>query len=160
MSQADLLSSPIDASVYQYIVGIQIGSQTFSCCALKPDKSQVIKPSEFPNAMPGFTFLQERLEALDVELAQILIGLEATSRDARKSLSLSRKSRIFPLPAPSATNPSVCATMRTPSENGQIGCRYHCNDAQETGRLVGAICQLSVSPPTANWCAYIPSESR
>jgi hypothetical protein len=58
MSQADLLSSPIDASVYQYIVGIQIGSQTFSCCALKPDKSQVIKPSEFPNAMPGFTFLR------------------------------------------------------------------------------------------------------
>ena len=80
MSQADMPSSPIDASVYQYIVGIDIGSQMCSCCMLKPDKSQVIKPTEFPNAMPGFTFLQERLEALGVDPHHILIGLEATSR--------------------------------------------------------------------------------
>jgi hypothetical protein len=38
MSQADMPSSPIDASVYQDIVGIDIGSQTGSCCVLKPDK--------------------------------------------------------------------------------------------------------------------------
>jgi len=102
MSQAEMPSSPIEASAYQYIVGIDIGSQTCSGCVLKPDKSQAIRPIEFPNAMPGFTLLQERLEALGVQPNHILIGLEATSRDARKSLSLSGKSRVFPLSAPSA----------------------------------------------------------
>jgi transposase len=39
-----------------------------------------MKPTEFPNAMPGFTFLQEKLEALGVQSHHMLIGLEATSR--------------------------------------------------------------------------------
>ena len=86
MSQAKMPSSSIDASVFEYVVGVDIGSQMCSCCALKPDKSQVIKPIEFPNALPGFTFLQQRLEGLGVTPDRILIGLEATSRDVRKSL--------------------------------------------------------------------------
>src|SRR5215467_5342166 len=43
-------------------------------------RERLIKPIDFPNAMPGFTFLQEKLETLGVGPDQILIGLEATSR--------------------------------------------------------------------------------
>lgn len=50
-----------------------------SFCVLKSVKSQVIKPTEFPNATSGFTFLYEKLESLGGPRNQILIGLEATS---------------------------------------------------------------------------------
>jgi transposase len=40
----------------------------------------VIKPIDFANAPAGFTLLLEKFESLDVPPAQILIGLEATSR--------------------------------------------------------------------------------
>jgi transposase len=73
-------SSPVDPSSFQYVVGIDIGSQTCSFCVLKPDKSQVVKPTEFANHAAGFTILRERLERLDASAQQILIGLEATSR--------------------------------------------------------------------------------
>lgn len=80
MGQTETSSSPVDASSFQYVVGIDIGSQTCSFCTLKPDKSQVIKPTKFPNALSGFTFLHEKLERLGVAPNQVLIGLEATSR--------------------------------------------------------------------------------
>jgi transposase len=80
MGQAETPSSPVDASSFQYVVGIDIGSQTCSFCALKPDKSQALTPLEFANATAGFTLVQEHLEQLGVASNQILIGLEATSR--------------------------------------------------------------------------------
>ncbi len=80
MGQADFLSSPVDAASFSYVAGIDIGSQTCSLCALKADKSQVIKPTEFTNAPAGFGILQEKLAQLGVPPEQVLIGLEATSR--------------------------------------------------------------------------------
>jgi len=80
MNQTDRPSSPVDASSFQFVVGIDIGSQTCSICGLKPDKSQVIRPTEFANAPAGFGVLQEKLEQLGVPPAEVLIGLEATSR--------------------------------------------------------------------------------
>ncbi len=80
MSSSDMLSSPVDALGFAYVVGIDIGSQTCSFCALKPDKSQVIKPTEFANTRPGFRVLVNKIEQLGVSPQQILIGLEATSR--------------------------------------------------------------------------------
>ena len=80
MRSSDTPSSPIDASSFVYVGGIDIGSQTGDFCVLKPDKSQVIKSTEFANARPGFELLQRKLEHLDVPPAQVLIGLEATSR--------------------------------------------------------------------------------
>ena len=80
MGQTEISSSPIDASSFQDIVGVDIGSQTCHFCALKPDKSQVIKPMELPNATPGFGLLHEKLEHLGIAPDQIRIGLEATSR--------------------------------------------------------------------------------
>ena len=76
MDQATSPSSPVDASPFTYVVGIDIGSQTCSFCVLKPDKSQVIKPSDFANAPAGFTSLLEQLERLEVPPEQILIGVE------------------------------------------------------------------------------------
>ncbi len=73
-------SSPVDPSSFKYVVGIDIGSQTCSFCTLKPDKSQVIKPTNFANAPVGFAWLLDKLEHLAVPADQILIGLEATSR--------------------------------------------------------------------------------
>jgi transposase len=82
MSQPDGSSSPREREVssFEYVVGIDIGSQTCSFCVCKPDKSQVIKPSEFGNAAEGFSLLQEKLARLAVPPHQILVGLEATSR--------------------------------------------------------------------------------
>jgi hypothetical protein len=80
MGSSDTPSSPVDASGFAYVVGIDIGSQTYSFCAYKPDKSQVIKPTEFANARLGFALLQSRLAQLGVPAEQVLIGLEATSR--------------------------------------------------------------------------------
>jgi transposase len=80
MDHATSPSSPIDPSPFTYVVGIDIGSQSCSFSTLKPDKSQVIKPTDFANAPTGFALLLNRLEGLGVPPAQILIGLEATSR--------------------------------------------------------------------------------
>jgi transposase len=80
MGQAETPSSSMDGSSFQYVIGIDIGSQTCSLCGLKPDKSQVIKPTEFANAPAGFALLLDKLEQLSVPPEQILIGLEATSR--------------------------------------------------------------------------------
>ena len=80
MDQTTSPSSPVDPSTFRYVVGIDIGSQTCSFCTLKPDKSQVIKPTDFTNAPAGFGLLLNKLERLGVPPSQILIGLEATSR--------------------------------------------------------------------------------
>jgi transposase len=80
MDQAESPSSVVDSSSFAFVVGIDIGSAWCSFCILKPDKSQVIKPTEFANTMSGFAALQGHLEPLRVAPGQILIGLEATSR--------------------------------------------------------------------------------
>ena len=74
------LPSPLDPSSFSYVVGIDIGSQQCSACLLKPDKRQVQKPSVFANTASGFQRLQDQLATLGVPAAQILIGMEATSR--------------------------------------------------------------------------------
>jgi hypothetical protein len=60
MGQAEKPSSPVDASSFQYVVGVDIGSQTCSFCVLKPDKSQALKPMKFAHATAGFTQVHER----------------------------------------------------------------------------------------------------
>ena len=80
MDQSKTLSTPVDASSFAYVVGVDIGSQTCRVCALTPDKRQVVKPTEFANATAGFALLCGRLEQLGVPAEQILIGMEATSR--------------------------------------------------------------------------------
>jgi len=80
MGQVSPASSLVDSSSFKYVVGVDIGSQMCSLCVLRPDKSQVIKPTAFANAPAGFSQLVDKLEPLGVPPAQMLIGLEATSR--------------------------------------------------------------------------------
>jgi transposase len=61
-------------------VGIDIGSATCSFTILHPDKTVRRKPAEFANTGAGFATLQEQLQRLDLSAAQVLVGLEATSR--------------------------------------------------------------------------------
>jgi transposase len=73
-------SNPLAPSSFQYVVGIDIGSQSCSFCVLKPDKQIAIKPTDYANTAAGFAVLFEKLGRLGVPADQILVGLEATSR--------------------------------------------------------------------------------
>lgn len=75
MSPSDIPSSPVDASSFAYVVGIDIGSQSCDFCVCKPDKSQVVKPTKFDNAQPGFLLLESKLAQLEVPPERVLIGL-------------------------------------------------------------------------------------
>ena len=75
-----MLSQPAQEDLpVSYAVGIDVGSQSCSFCVLEPDKSSLMKPSNFANAAPGFAVLLDQLEQLQVSPSQILVGLEATS---------------------------------------------------------------------------------
>jgi hypothetical protein len=133
MDQATSPSSPVDPSSFTYVVGIDIGSQTCSFCVLKPDKSQVIKPTDFANAPTGFALLLDKFEGLAVSPELILIGLEATSRYG-ENLYRFLESRGYELwRLASTANPSVCSTTWIASENGQAGCHYDRACAAERG---------------------------
>ena len=141
MGQSISPSSPVDPSSFTYVVGIDIGSQTCSFCTLKPDKSQVIKPTDFANAPAGFASLLEQLERLEV-LSRADSDWPGGDLALRgESLPLAGKSRLSALPAASAANPSVCATTWIASENGQTGCWYHRSCAALAVRLVVAMCR-------------------
>src|SRR6266700_4442441 len=70
----------LDPSSFSYVVGIDIGSETCCFTVLTPQKHVVIKPTELANAASGFAVLQERITRLGKAPAQIVVGLEATSR--------------------------------------------------------------------------------
>ena len=63
-----------------YVVGIDIGMESCLMCCLTMEKRQVIKPSQCSNDAAGFEWLFMHLDLLKTSSAQILIGLEATSR--------------------------------------------------------------------------------
>jgi transposase len=89
-------SNPLEPSSFQYVVGIDSGSQSWSFCALKPDKQLVIKPTDSANTAAGFAVLLEKLDQLGVPADQILVGLEASSRygEALYHVLLSRGSHL------------------------------------------------------------------
>ncbi len=72
--------SPLDPSVYRFIVAIDIGSEQCSFCVFRPDKSLLVKATEMANASAGFAQLHERLSRLGGSPEQVLVGMEATSR--------------------------------------------------------------------------------
>jgi transposase len=86
MSTNASTSSGEEATI-KYVCGIDIGSQACAGCICRPDKSVVVKPITFANAKAGWQVLVEKLTQLDATPSQILIGMEATSRDAGESLS-------------------------------------------------------------------------
>src|SRR5207249_307151 len=76
-----------EGAVIKYVCGIDIGSQCCVGCICRPDKSVVIKSITFANAREGWQIWEEKLKQLDAPAGEILIGMEATSRDAGKSLA-------------------------------------------------------------------------
>ena len=109
MSQTTTGSSQEDAPI-KYVCGIDVGSQSCAGCVCRPDKSVVIKPVTFANTKEGWDVLFEKLSRLDAVPKQILIGMEATSRDARESVSGgpgARVSRIGAVANPDERRTSV-----------------------------------------------------
>jgi len=80
MSSSDSLASPVDASHFAYVVGIDVGSRSYVYTVCQPDKRPLVKPTELDNGRVGFEHLDHDLRQLGVDPARILIGLEATSR--------------------------------------------------------------------------------
>src|SRR5918997_131770 len=64
----------------QYVVGIDVGSETCFVSILRPDKTTVRSPFAIANAAPGFARLAAVLAQLDCAPLQIRVGLEATGR--------------------------------------------------------------------------------
>ncbi len=80
MNPSDPLSAVVDASSFQYVVGVDIGMESCSFCVCTPQKGLLIKPTSMANAVAVFAQLHEKLQQLGVAPDGILIGLEATSR--------------------------------------------------------------------------------
>ncbi len=114
-----------------YVVGIDSGMESCMMCCLTMEKRQVIKPSQFGNDAVGFEWLFAHLEPLKVASHQILVGLEATSRDARKSLSCAQIARVSCLPLASRADPCLRATTRAAREDRSAGCKDHCTGSSQ-----------------------------
>ena len=95
----------LDPSAFTYVVGIDIGSETCCFTVLTPQKQVVVKPTDLANAASGFAYLQERIARLGVAPEQVVVGLEATSRNAGESLSGSEAPGLSPVFGASQTNP-------------------------------------------------------
>ena len=80
MSSSDVLSSPLDASSFASVVGIDVGSQSYVYTVLQLDKRTIVKPTEVAKRDTGFMQVHASLSQLGVPPQRILIGLEATSR--------------------------------------------------------------------------------
>src|SRR5690349_15521230 len=64
----------------KYVCGIDIGSQSCVGCIWRPDKRVVLKSISVANVRAGWQIWEEKLNQLDASAAEILIGMEATSR--------------------------------------------------------------------------------
>jgi hypothetical protein len=106
MSTTPSVSSAEEATI-KYICGIDIGSQSCAGCICRPDKSVVVKPIIFANAREGWQIWEEKLNQLHAPPSQILIGMEATSRDAGESVSRVGAAWVCAASVASATNASV-----------------------------------------------------
>jgi transposase len=95
----------LDPALFAYVVGVDIGSETCCFTVLTPQKQVVIKPSDLANAASGFNRLQEQLAGLGEHPARIVVGMEATSRNAGESLSVSPATRLSPVFVAPPTNP-------------------------------------------------------
>src|SRR2546421_12691469 len=104
------------------VVGIDIGMESCLMCCLTMEKRQIIKPSQFSHDARGFDWLFGHLKSLRVAPNQILVGLEATSRDAREPLSCLAQSRIPCVLVASRADPRLCATTGSACENRSRGC--------------------------------------
>ena len=80
MARTCTSTTSVSGAPLQYVVGIDVGSETCFVSILRPDKTTVRSPFAIANAAPGFARLAAVLAQLDCAPAQIRVGLEATGR--------------------------------------------------------------------------------
>jgi hypothetical protein len=106
---------------------------------LTMDKQQAIKSTLFANSVQGFAWLFERLAGLGVAPKQILVGLEATSRDARESVAglaaavATRCACYIRLRCMPSRNNGGCGRKRISSMRSRL--REHCERRRSALRL-------------------------
>jgi hypothetical protein len=110
-------SASAEEATLKYVCGIDIGSQSCAGCICRPDKSVVVKSILIALAREGWQIWEEHLNQLDAPPSQILIGMEATSRDAGESLSRVGAARVCVASLTSRTNPSFSSTTRVTSQD-------------------------------------------
>jgi transposase len=134
-------SNPLDPSSFQYVVGIDIGSQSCSFCTLTLDKQLVLQPTDFANTAAGFAVLVGKLDQLGVPADQILVGLEATSRYGENlyHVLLSHGYHLCLL-HPAQTH-HFAETSGPESQNGSLRCSHDRPTAAEPQKLDKATSQ-------------------
>ena len=111
MSTTASTSSGEEAPI-KYVCGIDIGSQACAGCICRPDKGVVVKPITTALAKEGWRVVLEKLTQLDAAPGQILIGMEATSRDAGESLAGTGTAWVSTVLIASRANASVSSATR------------------------------------------------
>ena len=61
-----------------YFVGIDIAKKTHQAAIICSDGKLIGKPFKFPNTVDGFNLFLEKLTAVNTDLSQFEIGMEAT----------------------------------------------------------------------------------
>ena len=155
MSPCNIPSSSVDASSFAYVVGIDIGSHNCDFCVIKPDKSQVIRPTTFANKHSGFEVLQSKLAQLHVPTERVLIGLEATSRYGENLYRfLEGQGYQLCLLHPRQTHQFARASGLA-RENGSAGRHHHCACTLERGGTSRLCADGSDCDKLGNWSACI-----
>jgi transposase len=117
MKSSDSRSSPVDATGFASVVGIDVGSEQFVYCVCTQEKSQVIKPPELANSQEGSHSLDQALRQLGVSPQRLLIGLEATGR-YRENLSQFLQAQGYALwRLASAPDAPICPATRLASQD-------------------------------------------
>jgi hypothetical protein len=144
-------SSPMPEQVVTtHVVGIDIGMESCTMSCLTMDKRQVIKATPFANTLEGFDWLFERLKGLGVTPKELLVGLEATSRDAGESVAGPAQAWLPGLPVTSGPDACRSFATRVTSENGSA--RRHDDRASAAQRRSALRLRTKSSRwrPTAN----------
>jgi hypothetical protein len=111
MNTTSFASSQEDAPI-KYVCGIDMGSQSCSGCICRPDKRVEVKPMTTALTKDGWNAWFDKLSQLDAAPRQILIGMEATSPDARKSFSRVGAAGVCAVFVASRANASVSSATR------------------------------------------------
>lgn len=159
MAEADP-SVRLDPSSFSYVVGIDIGSETCCFTILTPQRKVVLKPTEMANLASGFAFLEEQITRLGEVPAQVVVGLEATSRYGENLFHwLQHQGYHLCLLHPRQTH-EFAKQRGLRAKTDRLDATTIARITARVERHASAMCLMSRSPAIANWCVCIPNESR
>ncbi len=132
MSTTSSASSEEDAGI-KYVCGIDMASQSCSGCIFRPDKRVEVKPMTFANTKDGWSVWFDKLSQLDAAPAQILIGMEATSRSSENLFHELEQRGYVLCRFASRTNASVSSPTRLTRQDGSARCHDYRQGVVERG---------------------------